>query len=116
MIDVECDTPEAEANLQALFGGNIPPTPTWQSKRGLHRLFQRPLGLPNKAKIELDGIEFRIGQGKGACSIVPPSGARRWLPGLRLFDIELAELPPNIVERLRAMRRLLRLSRVQRAI
>src|SRR5262249_7636314 len=59
-IDVECDTAEAEANLQAMFAGMIPPTPTWQSARGKHRLFVRPEGLPEKAKLELDGIEFRI--------------------------------------------------------
>lgn len=31
LIDVECDSPEAEANLQLLFGRKIPPTPTWKS-------------------------------------------------------------------------------------
>jgi len=46
LIDVECDSPEAEPNLQELFGGEISPTPTWQSKRGKHRLFRRPPGLP----------------------------------------------------------------------
>ena len=65
VIDVECDSPAAEPNLQKLFGGEIPPTPTWQSKRGNHRLFRRPPGLPCKAKLELDEIEFRIGNVKG---------------------------------------------------
>jgi hypothetical protein len=107
LIDVECDRPEAEPNLQAMFGGKVPPTPPWRSKRGLHRLFRRPPGLPEKAKLELDGIEFRIGNGKGALSVVPPSvhpdGPRyAWLPGLSLYQVEPADLPPEVVERLRA--------------
>lgn len=105
LIDVECDSAEAESALQELFGGKVPPTPTWQSKRGKHRLFRRPAGLPGKAKLELEGIEFRIGNGKGAASIVPPSvhpdGPRYcWLPGLSLEDVEPAALPSHIVDRL----------------
>ena len=63
VIDVECDGDEAEINLQIWFDNAIPPTPTWKSKRGYHRLFRRPLGLPEKAVVHLDGIEFRIGNG-----------------------------------------------------
>ncbi len=106
LIDVECDGPAAEPNLQALFGGAVPATPTWRSRRGLHRLFRRPPGLPEKAKIELDGIEFRIGNVKGALSVVPPSvhpeGPRyEWLPGLSLYDVAPAELPEAVARRLR---------------
>jgi len=106
-VDAECDSDEAEATLQRLFGGRIPPTPTWQSKRGKHRLFRRPEGLPERATIEVDDIEFRIGNGKGAASVVPPSihpsGKRyRWEKGLSLDEVEPAELPPAIVERLRS--------------
>src|SRR5262245_2029141 len=68
-IDLECDIPAAEAALLAVFGGEVPPTSTWQSKRGLHRLFRRPPRLPEKAKVELDGVEFRIGNNKAALSI-----------------------------------------------
>lgn len=108
LVDVECDSPEAESRLQELCGGEIPPTPTWQSARGKHRLFLRPSGLPSKAVQVLDGIEFHVGNGKGALSTVPPSvhesGVRyRWLPGLSLDDVEPAELPPAIVERLQAV-------------
>jgi hypothetical protein len=107
VIDVECDTPEAEANFQKLCGNKIPDTPTWKSKRGNHRLFRRPSGLPKKAVLEIDGIEFRIGNGKGALSVVPPSvhpdGPRyRWLPGLSIHDVIPAELPTEIVTRLQA--------------
>ena len=107
-IDVECDSPEAEKALTAMFGGEISPTPSWESQRGKHRLFCRPPGLPNKAKLEIDGVEFRIGNGKGALSMLPPSRhpetrkRYRWLAGLSLDDVEPAELPPAIVERLRA--------------
>jgi hypothetical protein len=105
LIDVECDTDEAESNLQAMFGGQVPPTPTWRSKRGLHRLFRRPPGLPERAVVKLDGIEFRIGNDKGALSIVPPSvhpdGPRyEWLPGLSIHDVGTAELPKTIATRL----------------
>ncbi len=108
LIDVEYDKPEGEAALQEMFGGEIPPTPTWQSARGKHRLFRRPDGIAEKCEIVLDGIEFRIGNGKGACAIVPPSKhhetgkPRYWLKGLSLNDVEPAELPANIVERLKA--------------
>jgi hypothetical protein len=107
LVDVECDSPEAEAALPALFGGEIPPTPTWTSKRGKHRLFRRPEGLPEKAKVDVDGVEFRLGNRKGALSVVPPSthpdGPRyEWLPGLSIYEVEPAELPPAVVARLRA--------------
>src|SRR5262249_23923500 len=76
-------------------------------KRGLHRLFVRPEGLPEKAKVELDGVEFRLGNGRGALNLVPPSvhpdgPLYEWLPGLSLYDVEPAELPPQVIERLRA--------------
>lgn len=99
LIDVECDTPEAEATLQELFG-EIPPTPTFKSPRGQHRFFRRPEGLPAKAVIKIDGIEFRIGNGKGAYTVVPPSNGRRWLPDLSLSEVEPAELPEHVVSRL----------------
>jgi hypothetical protein len=107
LIDVECDSEASEVALQEMFGGTIPPTPTWQSKRGLHRLFVRPQGMPGKAVWKLDGIEFRgLGTDKGAVSVIPPSihpdgPMYRWLPGLGLGQVKPAELPPQITERLR---------------
>jgi hypothetical protein len=59
----------------------------------------RPLGLPEKAKVEIDGVEFRgLSTEKGALSIVPPSGGRAWLAGLSLDDLEPAELPLAIAD------------------
>jgi hypothetical protein len=105
-IDIECDSKEAEKKLRKLFGGKMPRTPTYRSKRGKHFIFLRPPGLPHKAVIVIDGIEFRIGNGKGVLSIFPPSvhesGVRyRWIKGLKLFDdLMPTELPPNFVEML----------------
>jgi hypothetical protein len=99
-IDVECNSPKAETKLQAWFGGKIPKTPTWKSPRGKHRLFQRPSGFPEKAKLKLDRIEFRIGNGKGVWSLIPPSRGRYWLHGLSIHEVEPAALPGQIVERL----------------
>jgi hypothetical protein len=101
-IDVECDTPEAETALLKMFDGAIPPTPTFQSPRGKHRLIRRSDGLQNKAKVELDGVEFRLGQNTNALSVVPPSPGRSWLPGLSPDDVEPVELPAAIADRLRA--------------
>jgi hypothetical protein len=100
-VDIECDSGKAEAALRHLFGETIPRTPTWQSRRGKHRLFMRPDGLPEAAKLEIEGIEFRIGNKRGACSVLPPSGVRRWLPDLDLDDLKPAELPESIAALLR---------------
>jgi len=104
-MDVECDGDLAEAALRRMFGGSLPQTPTYRSSRGHHRLFRRPQGLPPKANIVIEGVEFRIGNGKGALSVVPPSvhpdGTQyEWLPGFSIFDVEPAELPAPIVARL----------------
>ena len=42
-IDIECDSAKGEVELQALFNCEIPKTPTFRSRCGLHRLFLRPL-------------------------------------------------------------------------
>lgn len=108
VIDVECDSQAAEDRLQELLSFEVPVTPTWKSRRGLHRLFLRPDDVPGKAKIEVDGIEFRLGAGgKGALSTVPPSispddgTVYRWLPGLSIHEVSPAPLPESLVELLR---------------
>jgi hypothetical protein len=105
LVDVECDSHEAEESLLSMFDGEIPPTPTYKSKRGRHRLFRRPNGLPQKAVIKLAEVEFRIGNGKPALSVIPPSvhpdGPQyKWEKGLSIHQVEPAELPASIVERL----------------
>jgi len=76
IIDVECDSEEAERELGALLGDDAPVVPTFQGKRGKHRLFryQADLPCPDKAVFKFRGIEFRTGNGgKGAQSLFPPS-------------------------------------------
>ncbi len=100
IIDFECDSPEAEHQLQDLFGGDIPRTPTFRSSRGLHRLFRWTDALPpsqlDKAKFNLGAIEIRVGGGdKAAQTVFPPSGGREWL--IRPDECDLAELPAAVL-------------------
>jgi hypothetical protein len=105
-IDVECDFPQAEEKVQEWFGGKVPPTPTWQSSRGLHRLFRRPKwsSPPLAGVLTVEGVEFRgLLPDSGAASIVPPSlhQHRReyeYLPGLSIGQVEPADLPEHIVK------------------
>lgn len=115
LIDIECDSDDAESALEQLFRDcdceAIPRTPTYRSKRGCHRLFKRPDGLPNTAKLEHKGIEFRIGNGKGALSVVPPSMHPdsqpgniinyHWLTDCSIHEVRPAELPSSIIDLLR---------------
>jgi hypothetical protein len=76
IIDVECDSEEAERELALLLGEDFPVVPQFRGKRGPHRLFQFTDGLPrpDSATFKYKGIEFRTGQGdKGAQSLLPPS-------------------------------------------
>lgn len=76
IIDIECDSPEAEMLLLKLFGDNPPVTPTFAAKRGKHRLFKWRGDLPaaDKAVFKFGDLEFRTGNGdKGAQSVFPPS-------------------------------------------
>jgi hypothetical protein len=103
IIDLECDSDAAEAELIELFGGDIPPTPTFQSTRGKHRLFQWSSDLPrpalDKAKWMAGSIEVRAGGGaKAAQTVFPPSGERKWI--IDPADIPAAELPEIVLARL----------------
>lgn len=101
LIDVECDTPDAEQSLRELLGEARFPElvliPTYRSRRGLHRLFRYTTGLP-KAVVKLFGVEFRCGgNGRGSQSLVPPSrhhtGAKyEWLEFLSLDDVEIEQV------------------------
>jgi hypothetical protein len=110
-LDLDCDDDAAEANLEALCGGPLPRTPTFRSKRGLHRIFTRPAGLPSKASAKLAGVGEVKGlvaspegvavKDQGSFSIVPPTGSRFWLPFRDLDDLEAAPLPEAIAVQLR---------------
>lgn len=79
IVDIECDSEEAEETLLILLNGELPNTPTFQSVRGKHFLFKWRDGLPNKAVFKLEGLEFRIGGNSAAQSVFPPSGQRTWI-------------------------------------
>ncbi len=99
-MDVECDSQEAERRLRELCSEEELLTPTWKSQRGKHRLFARPDGLPERAAVTVEGIEFRIGN-RPALTTMPPSrnddGSRRfWLPGLADADVIALPLPVRL--------------------
>lgn len=81
IIDVEADTPEANAEADAMFHWSD--RQGWYtSPRSVHRLFRwtPELGAIGKAVVKVNGIEFRIGgNGKACCSILPPAGGREWI-------------------------------------
>jgi hypothetical protein len=96
VIDIEIDAKGenpaefaelADAELAALFGGEIPSTAGWMSARGRHRLFLwddrlKPIFDNEIAVVEYGRLEIRLGAGKGAQSAIPPtihqSGERSW--------------------------------------
>jgi hypothetical protein len=107
LIDVECDTEEAERNLVELLGEELASAvPQFRGKRGLHRLFAWSPGFPEKASFHWRGVEFRVGGGdKGAQSIFPPSthpdGPRyQWV--VPLNGEALAPLPAWVIEKVAA--------------
>lgn len=102
-VDLDCDDPDAEHHLEVLCGGSPPRTPTFRSRRGLHRLYQRPLHMPEKASHKLAGIgEVRgLYPPLGSQSAVPPTQGRVWLPGLSLLDMDPVPLPEPIAALIR---------------
>ncbi len=106
-IDIEADDAEQEQAFQKLFDGcDIPRTPSFKSRRGIHRLFawSEVLAVPNKAVINFDGLGIRVGaNGKGAHSLFPPSAntdgtAREWI--VSPDDCDLAPLPDLVLRRI----------------
>lgn len=103
-IDVECDGEDATAAYAKNLGSIL--TPSWQSTRGRHYLYQydeRLAGLANAVKVEaLGGLEFRLGNGKATQSITPPSvvdGVRReWI--VSPDQCPPARLPEEIIQTL----------------
>ncbi len=97
IVDVEWDTPEGRELLARYIDENVK-TPTYQSGKSIHRLFQFGLNLPQKTAVKYRGLEFRIGVGGAAQSIIPPSVHKtgrtyKWLPGLSPADVEPIPMP-----------------------
>lgn len=110
-IDIEADGPEEEALLADLFDGcEIPIGPTYESARGKHRWFawdDRLAECGEKAVVSYRGrnggkakLGVRIGHGKAAQSIVPPSPGRSWIPGLSFGECELPKPPDKVIDRI----------------
>lgn len=110
-LDIEADGRPEEIVYQELFdGADEPLTPTFQSVRGLHRLFQFDPRLETTGR----GILYFRGKlgtmlgirtggcGKAAQSIIPPSNGRTWLPGRSLDECKFAALPEEVVDRILA--------------
>jgi hypothetical protein len=104
LIDVECDGEEATAAYTKHLGCIL--TPSWQSTRGKHYLYQYDERLTNLANAlhvdSLGGLEFRLGNGKATQSIAPPSivdGVRReWIVSTE--QCTPARLPEEIIQTL----------------
>lgn len=103
IIDVEFDSPEAEAVLKQ-YGLDKIDTPAYSSGRGVHRIFIHEDWMPDSAVVKVNGLEVRIGGGEMASqSVIPPSwhksGAQyAWLPGRSPEDVNPAKLPDEFRE------------------
>ncbi|HUY88988.1 MAG TPA: bifunctional DNA primase/polymerase [Pirellulales bacterium] len=99
VIDLEVDGEGGEDSLRKLFDGEPPEGPSWQSTRGIHRLYlwdDRLAGLGAKFTAdEYPGLEFRIGA-EAAQSVCPPSKVdgvkREWI-----HEGEPAPLPESVI-------------------
>jgi hypothetical protein len=101
VVDFEVDDQAGAAELLGRI--ELPRTVSWQSTRGVHRLFlwdKRLEGLPTVAHVV--GAELRIGQeGKQLVSVTPPSVGddrrrRRWLGDCW----EIAPFPASLLKEL----------------
>jgi len=109
VIDLECDSPQAQQDYLDLFGGNPPVTQSYTGKRGRHYLYQWQDGLPPKTAYHLhndkERLEVRIGNNGAAQSVLPPSLhpegiTYKWVEGLSPDDAPLAALPDDVVAKL----------------
>jgi len=93
LVCVDTDTPEAEAWVQEQ--GELPPTPTAATAKGLHRYYAAPVGLQHYAgNREQHKPEVRAGE---HYMVLPPSlhpsgVAYRWLDGLSPDEVAVADL------------------------
>lgn len=104
LSDTEWDNDRAAATARK-FGLLSIPTPTYSSGRGGHALWAADprLLVVQKAKVDIDGLEIRLGGGgKMAQSIIPPSRHHsgktyQWFPGRSPDDVEPAPIPEALV-------------------
>lgn len=104
IIDIEFDDEAGREFADKVLGECH--TPTYHSGRSTHRLFRYTDELPAVTVPHINGLEFRLGQStKGAQSVAPPSdhwtGTKyRWVPGLSPSEVEVADVPPDILRML----------------
>lgn len=105
LIDFDCDSEEADQTYLRLFDGKPPVVPTYQSRRGKHRLFKWRPDLPNpdKARFKIGSLDVLTGYGaKGQQSVFPPSHRGdlqyKWL--ISPDEAELGEITDDMVARL----------------
>jgi hypothetical protein len=105
---------EGEQTLLALFEGfELPACPTFDSRRGPHRLFAWHDAFENlsfiasgkEAVVKIGRVEFRLGAcGKAAQSLLPPSIThgvqRKWRRLCSLDDIAPPPIPEPVIERI----------------
>jgi len=102
IIDVEFDSPEEEEVLRE-FGLDKIDTPAYTSGRGKHFIFQHESWMPDSAVVYVRKLGVRLGGGKAAHSVLPPSWHRggkqyKWLPGRSPEDVNPARLPDSFRE------------------
>ena len=119
IIDIECDAKspaqlaELEQVVVKIFGGELPTTPSFKSRRGRHWILKWRDDLPfaesnMKFEIKTDAgtVEFRTGGGnKGCQSVFPPSQhpdgpTYTWVPGLSPGETDLAEIDDATMARI----------------
>ena len=102
VIDVEYDTAEGRAAVEEALRGIELITPTFRSGRSTHRLFKWSAEFPKAAKLDINGIEFRLGSdGRAAQSVIPPSTHHtgiqyQWLEGMSPWECDVAVLPERL--------------------
>ncbi|QDV72472.1 PriCT-2 domain-containing protein [Botrimarina mediterranea] len=81
IIDVEWDTESQREKAIELFGGELPKTPCFKSRKGSHYLFKgdsRLIGSTSSIPCD-DGTNLLIRIGPGAQSAFPPSRDKEWI-------------------------------------
>lgn len=102
VIDVEYDTPEGRAAVEEALKDVEFVTPTYRSGRSVHRLFKWDDAFPRAAKLDISGIEFRLGaDGRAAQSVLPPSTHHTgvqytWVEGMSPWECDVAPLPDRL--------------------
>lgn len=103
VIDVEFDSESGEALLNELIADEPDTTCAYKSSKSIHRIYRLQNGLPDKTKIQSNGLECRLNmQNKALQSALPPSvhssgAVYTWLPGRSPEDIEPQLMPLRLL-------------------